>query len=151
MGRQRLDRMNSLILATVNELILTKSKDPRLIGVTATKAVTSGDLRTVRIFYSLIGDEKRITDAERGLEKATGFIRSHLASTLDRKHTPRLIFELDQNLAYAQHINEILSNLNLGAGTPPDHPLSGDDLTGTSASSGPGTGALEETKARTEA
>jgi ribosome-binding factor A len=104
--------MNSLICTTVNELLLTKSKDPRLIGVTITKAVISGDFRTVRIFYSLIGDQDRQTKASLALEKAKGFFRSHLASSLDQKYTPRIIFERDLNLEYAQHISQILSQIN---------------------------------------
>ena len=111
MSRLRLDRINSQILATVNELLLTKSKDPRLAGLTVTKAVVSGDLRTVRLFYSLIGDEARLADADKALAKANGFVRSSLAATLDRKHTPRLIFERDLNPGHAQRVGQILNQI----------------------------------------
>jgi ribosome-binding factor A len=104
-------------LASVNELILTKSKDPRLAGLTITRSVVSGDLRTVRLFYSLIGPKDRLDQAALALQKANGFIRSHLAATLDRKHTPKLIFERDLNPENAQRVGQLLREIIV---SPPD-------------------------------
>ena len=75
MSSARLSRINSLILSAVNELLLTKSKDPRLAGVTVTKAIVSGDLSNVRLFYSLLGGEERQAEAGKAFVKAAGFIR----------------------------------------------------------------------------
>jgi ribosome-binding factor A len=135
MSRVRLDKMNSLILAAANELILLKIKDPRLSGVTVTKAVVSGDLRTVRLFFSLIGDEGRWAEASLAMNKAAGFFRSRLAATLDLRHTPKIVFERDLNLEYAQHINEVLSQLDRPGGDVQDvpeapGPAGADDLEG---------------------
>ncbi|MDR1677321.1 MAG: 30S ribosome-binding factor RbfA [Deltaproteobacteria bacterium] len=111
MNHQRIEKINRLVCSTVNELFLTKSNDPRLAGVTITKAITSGDLRTVRIFFSLFGDEKRQAAASKALEKANGFVRSHLARVLDQKYTPKIIFQRDLNLEHAQNIDQILNEL----------------------------------------
>ncbi|MDR2302849.1 MAG: 30S ribosome-binding factor RbfA [Deltaproteobacteria bacterium] len=119
MSQVRLERINRLILASVNELFLTKSKDPRLTGLTITRAVASGDLRTVRLFYSLIGNQDRLDQAALALEKANGFIRSHLAATLDRKHTPKLIFERDLNPENAQRVGQLLREIEI---TSPPQP-----------------------------
>ncbi|MDR2366810.1 MAG: 30S ribosome-binding factor RbfA [Deltaproteobacteria bacterium] len=135
MSRVRLDRTNRLILSTVNELLLTKTKDPRLFGVTVTKAIVSGDLSTVRLFYSLIGDGDRISDAEKALGKATGFIRSRLASTLDRKHTPKLIFERDLNPGHAQRVGELLNSIAPAA--PEADPAGAGPAVSAPAESGP--------------
>ncbi|MDR0622281.1 MAG: hypothetical protein LBJ61_10465, partial [Deltaproteobacteria bacterium] len=61
--------------------------------------------------YSLIGDEARLADADKALAKANGFVRSSLAATLDRKHTPRLIFERDLNPGHAQRVGQILNQI----------------------------------------
>jgi ribosome-binding factor A len=111
MSHARLARVNKLILSTVNEILLTKSKDPRLVGVTITKAIVSGDLSTVRLFYSLMGDVERQAEVEKAFGKATGFIRSYLASSLEQRHTPRLIFERDLNPEYAQKVGALLGEL----------------------------------------
>ena len=95
--------------------------------MTVTKAVLSGDLRTVRLFWSLIGDEERQAAAYKALEKASGFVRSRLASALDQKHTPRLIFERDLNPEYAQRINEIISLVSPQGRDPDGRVLEGDD------------------------
>jgi ribosome-binding factor A len=107
-----MNRINSQILSTINELILTKTKDPRLVGLTVTKAIVSGDLSNVRLFYSLLGGEEQLAQAEKALQKAKGFIRSHLAATLNQKYTPRLIFERDLNPEYAQRVNRLLGGLS---------------------------------------
>ncbi|MDR3134888.1 MAG: 30S ribosome-binding factor RbfA [Deltaproteobacteria bacterium] len=131
MSQQRLERLNSLVCSKVNELLLTKSKDPRLEGVTVTKAIASGDLRTVRVFYSLIGDEERLAEADRAWKKAAGFVRSRLATILDQKHTPRLLFERDMNLAHAERVNEILRQVIPEKASPSQTPagLGRDGLT----------------------
>ncbi|MDR1309499.1 MAG: 30S ribosome-binding factor RbfA [Deltaproteobacteria bacterium] len=129
MSRQRLERMNSLISSTVNELILTKSKDPRLRGVTVTRAIISGNLQTARIFYSLL-DSGRLDEARTALEKASGFVRSYLAANLDLKYAPKVIFEHDRNLEYAQHVGQILGQLGLMDQAAPSDSLGGEDDAG---------------------
>ncbi|MDR0354490.1 MAG: 30S ribosome-binding factor RbfA, partial [Deltaproteobacteria bacterium] len=88
MSRQRLDRMNSLICSAVSELMRTKSKDPRLADMTVTKADISANLRTVKVFFSVLGGEDKRENAVAALGKATGFVRSFLAAELKLKYTP---------------------------------------------------------------
>ena len=42
------------------------------------------------------------------LKKASGFIRRELSHRMQLRLTPELIFELDTNIEYAAHINELL-------------------------------------------
>ena len=42
------------------------------------------------------------------LKKASGFIRRELSHRMMLRYTPELLFELDTNIEYAAHINELL-------------------------------------------
>jgi ribosome-binding factor A len=111
MSQRRLDKLNSLISGTVSEILLKKSKDPRLVQVTVTRAVVSPDLKKARIFYSVFGDDEQKKGATLALNKAKSFVRALLGENLSLKHVPEINFEYDKNLEYAQHISEVLATL----------------------------------------
>ncbi|MDR1049952.1 MAG: 30S ribosome-binding factor RbfA [Deltaproteobacteria bacterium] len=118
MGRQRADRLNSLIGAAVSELLLTRSCDPRLAKLTVTRSVTSDDLKTVRLFYTVRDDVEDKAGVAKALEKAGGYVRSHLASVLKLRHTPKVVFAFDRNLEHARLISNLLSEV-MPASSPP--------------------------------
>jgi ribosome-binding factor A len=111
MGRIRVEKFNSLIVSTVSELLIMRSKDPRFQGLTITKASTSPDLRRVRIYYSVLGDEAHRNEVAVAMEKARGYVRRTLGSELSMKYVPEVVFEFDRNLLYAQRINQVLAEL----------------------------------------
>jgi ribosome-binding factor A len=127
MSNRRLEKINSQIVSQVSELLLFKSKDPRLQAVNITRALVSGDLKKCRLFYSVLGESKEREDAETALKKAAGFIRSRLAGQLGLKSVPELAFSFDRNVEYAQHIKELLTDLvppeSLEGSVDPEEPL----------------------------
>jgi ribosome-binding factor A len=127
-GRVRLQRLNSLIGETVAELLVKKSKDPRLAMVTVTRAEVSPDLGKVRIFYSVMGDDQALAKAALALKGARGFVRASLYQALTLKRVPEVLFEHDRNLAYASRINTLIADLR----RPGDGGWSedGDDVSG---------------------
>ncbi|MDR1295936.1 MAG: 30S ribosome-binding factor RbfA [Deltaproteobacteria bacterium] len=118
MGRQRADRLNSLIGAAVSELLLTRSCDPRLAKLTVTRSETSDDLKTVRLFYTVRDDVEDKAGVAKALEKAGGYVRSHLASVLKLRHTPKVVFAFDRNLEHARLISNLLGEV-MPASAPP--------------------------------
>jgi ribosome-binding factor A len=108
---RRLEKISRLIVAKVSELLLFKSNDPRLHKVNITRTIVSGDMKKAKVFYSVLGDQEAKKSAETALKKAAGFIRFHLADHLGLRVVPELAFVFDKNPEYAQHINELLSDL----------------------------------------
>ncbi len=97
----------------VSRLLLTVVKDPRVGMITVTGAVLSSDKKRVRVFYNAgkIVDDISIEETQKGLSSAAGFIRSSLASKLNLKRTPEIVFEYDKTLDYGEKIDKILSDL----------------------------------------
>ena len=107
----KLDRVANLIQRNVSEILQFEVKED--IGlVTITRVRVVNDYSYAYIYVSFLNEN----DKEKGLaglEKAKGFIRSKLASRLDLRKLPALIFKYDEALDYGNHINEIINKLNI--------------------------------------
>jgi ribosome-binding factor A len=83
------------IRETVSTTILFGLKDPRVKFVTVIGAEVSPDLRSAKVYVSVMGDEKVQGLTMRGLESARGFLQSKVADRLQTRYTPILKFVLD--------------------------------------------------------
>ncbi|MDR2338704.1 MAG: 30S ribosome-binding factor RbfA [Deltaproteobacteria bacterium] len=130
MKRKRQEQMASLVEGFVANLFVTKVSDPRLKLVNVTRSKVSADLRSVAVFYSILGggqEEAPPKDVEKALASATGFIRSSMAKELSLRSVPTLRFVFDRNPGHAQRIQEILSSEGIPAPGAGDPPGGGDD------------------------
>ena len=113
MANNRLARTNDDIQRVLSEL-LRNVKDPRVQQgmISVTRVETTGDLRYAKVWLSVYGmkDEKEF---KRGLKSASGWLRKELASSMNLRYTPELVFELDHSIEYGAHINELISSLDI--------------------------------------
>ncbi|MBO4399648.1 MAG: 30S ribosome-binding factor RbfA [Lachnospiraceae bacterium] len=70
------------------------------------------DLKSAKVFISVLGDENVKKDTIKGLKSAAPFLRSCLAKTLNLRNTPELRFCLDESLEYGMHMNELIESLH---------------------------------------
>jgi ribosome-binding factor A len=94
-GYQRATRVADQIRAEVADILMRKTKDPRVGVVTVTDVELTTDLRLARIYVTTGTDEQREAEAFAGLEKAAGFIRGELGRRLNLRYTPDLLFKKD--------------------------------------------------------
>ena len=113
MANNRLARTNDDIQRVLSEL-LRNVKDPRVQQgmISVTRVETTGDLRYAKVWLSVYGmkDEKEF---KRGLKSASGWLRKELASSMNLRYTPELVFELDHSIEYGAHRNELISSLDI--------------------------------------
>jgi ribosome-binding factor A len=114
MQGKRLDRVNQLIREEISMLLQRELKDPRLGFVTVTHVDTSPDLRTAKVFVSVLGDEAKWTASLTALASARGFVRNWLRQHLDLRQTPELDFRADRSMEHAARIQELLRQLGAG-------------------------------------
>ena len=79
---RRLDRMNQLIREEISYLLQRELKDPRLGFVTVTEVEVARDLRTARVYVSVLGSEGDWETSLAALASARGFIRNWLGPRL---------------------------------------------------------------------
>ncbi len=108
---KRTDRLADLIRAELSDIILRKTKDPRVSLVTITGVDLSDDLHTAKVYFSVMGTEKECQDAAEGLRSATGFIRKTLGSRLEIRYVPDIEFIYDQSFEYGERIDRLLKKI----------------------------------------
>jgi ribosome-binding factor A len=112
-GNKRPKRVADMIKNEIALLLLHKVKDPRLVNVSIVSAEVTKDLRKAIVYYSVLGDDKQVKKAAEGLDRAKGFIRSHLARELGMRVTPELVFKHDLSMAHQEEIERLLKEINI--------------------------------------
>jgi ribosome-binding factor A len=107
--RQR--RVAELIHRELSLLLMLDAGDPRLADVTITAVDITPDLMLARVFFTTLGDDDRVSEAQAGLQRATGYLRTQLAARVQLRLIPHLVFELDKSAAYGRRIDELLDEL----------------------------------------
>ena len=108
MTGDRMRRVDEAVREVLSEAIAADIKDPRVGFVTVTAVQTSPDLRTARVFVSVLGDDPVRERSLAGLRSAHGFLQRRVAAELRIKHTPTLEFVYDDSLDRSLRINELI-------------------------------------------
>lgn len=106
-------KASEAIRETVSTTILFELKDPRVKNVTVLRAEASADMKTAKVYVSVMGDPKKQSLCMHGLESARGFIQSKLADRLQTRYTPVLRFILDPGVQFSTATARLLKELDL--------------------------------------
>ena len=85
--------------------------NPALSGVSILDVQLSPDYAFARVTVDARGDEAEQTRAMLELEKASGALRSEIASTVKMRQTPQLRFQLDRGRENANRVEELLQQI----------------------------------------
>lgn len=105
--KRRPARVGDAILRALACLLRGGTKDPRLLYATFTSVKVTDDLRMARVYFSCSDEE--LNSVVDGLERAKGFMRSHLAREIALRHVPELIFERDMTMVRMAEIEKLLA------------------------------------------
>ena len=108
MNTRRVAKASEAIRETVSMTILVGLRDPRVKNVTVLRAEVSGDLRSAKVYVSVMGDAKAQALTMHGLDSARGFIQSKVADRLQTKNTPVLKFVLDPGVKFSAETSQAL-------------------------------------------
>ena len=105
-------RVTRAVLEVVSAHIVEDLKDPRINFVTVTGVETSSDLRSARVFVSVLGEDAERDAALAGLSSASGFLQQKVGTELRMKRTPTLRFVHDDSIDTGMRITELLSEVS---------------------------------------
>ncbi len=111
MNSRRSQKAAQAVREVVGTSILRDLKDPRIENVTVTHVEVAPDMRTARVYVSVMGDESQQKLCLRGLQHAAGFLQSKVAKRIDTRYTPVLKFVLDHGVKKSIEMNEILESV----------------------------------------
>lgn len=109
MKTHRLARVAEVIREVASETILFELKDPRVKGVTVTRAEVSADLQHAKVYVSLMGSPQEQKLTMHGLKHAAGFIQSKLGSRLKTRFTPSIKFILDEGVKKSIEVSRLIN------------------------------------------
>ncbi len=106
-------RINGEVKKELSSIISREIKDPRISPMTTvTKVYVAPDLKSCKVWISVLGDEKEAADTLEGMKSAEGYIRRALAHSVNLRNTPELSFIMDESIAYgvsmSKKIDEVI-------------------------------------------
>lgn len=108
---RRTQQVGEMLRAELDEIIRREVKDPRIGFFSITRVDVPTDLRSARIYVSVLGSDEERQDTLDALRQAAGFIRFHLKPRLRMRQIPELDFRDDRSMEYAQEISEVLAEV----------------------------------------
>ena len=111
---RRVDRVNEQLRSEISHLVARAIKDPRVAGViTITEVVASKDLRSARVFVSVMGNAADQQDALDGIRSAASFLRRELRERVNLRHVPHLTFALDDSIEEGARVLRLMDGLTV--------------------------------------
>ena len=108
----RMERVNSSIKRELSNIISRELTNTNITGlITVNKVDTAPDFSNSKVYVSMIAVKNK-KEAMLALKKASGFMRTRLAHTLQFRKMPSLIFVYDESVEYGSRINEIIHDLH---------------------------------------
>ncbi|RHW39600.1 30S ribosome-binding factor RbfA [Lysinibacillus yapensis] len=108
----RSNRIAEQMKKELGDIITRKLKDPRVGFVTVTDVEVTGDLQQAVVYISALGNDREREDTLKGLQKASGFIRTEIGHRIRLRRTPEISFEFDSSVEYGNKIDALLRSLN---------------------------------------
>ncbi len=110
-------RINAEVQKELANLIRGQIKDPRIAPMTCvTDVEVAPDLKTCKVYISVLGDEEARRQTMEGLSRAEGYLRHQLAETLNLRNTPTLRFIPDTSTEYGMamsaRIDEVMAPIH---------------------------------------
>ena len=91
------------------DLIRFEVKDPRVgLMVTLTDVEVTQDMSHAKIFFTVMGDAAQITEIQRALQHAAGFLRSQLSQRMQLRTMPQLHFHYDESVERGMRLDSLI-------------------------------------------
>ena len=101
-------RVNEVMREVIGSAIATELEDPRIGFVTVTAVDTSPDLRTARVYVSVLGDEEEREATLKALASSHGLLQATVARETRMKRTPTLTFHYDEGPERGVRLSQLL-------------------------------------------
>ena len=121
-------RLDQAVKEVVSLCVLTQLRDPRVRGVTVIDAEVAADLRSAKVYVSVMtpDDEAAAEQVEKsvlaGLESSRGFLQGKVGDRLKTRNTPLLTFKLDDSVKRSIAVSRAVREAVGGDLSTPDPP-----------------------------
>jgi ribosome-binding factor A len=110
---RRTERVNELLRAEISEILQRQVKDPRLdLLFSVTEVDVAPDLKSARVYVSMMSNEDEVENAFRALKAASPYIRHELRGRLTSlRYTPELSFLRDRSIERGAQLSALINQV----------------------------------------
>ena len=108
---KRSERVRKLLHRKICEII-REIKDPRIGFVTITDTELSDDLKELKVYYSVLGNEDDRKNTNLAINKACSFIKFRIGEELILRNVPNIMFVYDNSIERGDRVLSILSKIS---------------------------------------
>lgn len=106
------ERINESVFRELSLILHDEVKDPRVSKFASVTGVeVAKDLRTARVYISVLGGDAQVEKTMKGLNNSEGFIRHELAERLNMRYTPELHFIHDDSIEYGAKMSKLIDEV----------------------------------------
>lgn len=105
----RTDRVGQQMQREIAELVRLQINDPRVKLVTITGVEVARDYSHAKIFFTRL--DGKHDEALKGLEHASGFLRSQLSRSLKLRIMPQLHFVYDASVEHGSYLSNLIDQV----------------------------------------
>jgi len=100
-----------MVKKILGEILIKELADPKMGLVTITDVEVSTDLRSARVYYSIVGGSRELRVQKEIVENMHKMFRVKLAARIVLKYIPRLDMVFDETPRHAQKIEKLLKDI----------------------------------------
>jgi len=91
-------------------ILRNEVKDPRVSEIIIYDVVVSKDLGTAKVYFSPMDIQQDASEIMKGLQSASGYLRTQLGKILSLRKMPELRFIVDDTEAKGDRIEQLIQN-----------------------------------------
>ena len=104
-------QVGDLVRGELARLLREELRDPHIGFATITDVAMSPDLRSAKVFVSVLGDQKKFAETVGALNHAAGHLRGLVGRNLGLRYAPELHFAEDHAIERGARVEELLRSL----------------------------------------
>src|SRR5262249_20656333 len=109
---RRSQRVADLVRHELSLLVLTEAHDPELHKITITDVEMPPDLKSARVYFSVLGTGPERKKALEALDRAAGYVRREVGQRCALRFAPELHFFVDRSIETGARVEELLSQVH---------------------------------------
>lgn len=112
MNAIKLKKLGSQIANELSSICAIEAHDSLLKKINITGCEVTNDLSFAKVFFTVLLDSDK-EELEKELNDDTaGYLRTKIASRLNLRHTPKIIFKYDESVAYGSRIEKLIKEIH---------------------------------------
>lgn len=111
---RRQHRVEEQVKRILGDMLGAGANDPRIGFVSILRVEAAGDLKSARVYVSVLGEEEEVRRTLKGLESARSYFQRELGARMSSRYTPVIAFELDPAIEIDARIDRLLEKAREG-------------------------------------